>query len=41
MFAVTPATLLAWHPRLVARESDYTSRGVPSGRSTTAAIRNS
>ena len=39
MFAVTPATLLARHRRLVARKWDYTSRRSPGRPSTTAAIR--
>jgi len=39
VFAVTPATLLAWHRRLVARKWDYTSRRRPGRPSTTAAIR--
>ena len=38
-FAVTPATLLAWHRRLVTRKWDYTSRRRPGRPSTTAAIR--
>jgi putative transposase len=39
VFAVTPATLLAWHRRLVARNWDYTSHRRPGRPSTTAAIR--
>jgi len=39
VFAVTPATLLAWHRRLVARTWDYTSRRRPGRPSTAAAIR--
>jgi putative transposase len=39
VFAVTPATLLAWHRRLVARKWDYTSRRGPGRPSTAAAIR--
>jgi putative transposase len=39
VFAVTPATLLAWHRRLVARKWDYTSRRCPGRPSTAAAIR--
>jgi hypothetical protein len=39
VFAVTPATLLAWHRRRVARKWDYTSRRCPGRPSTAAAIR--
>ena len=39
MFAVTPATLLAWHRRLVARKWDYASRRRPGRPPTAAAIR--
>ena len=40
VFAVTPATLLAWHRRLVTRKWDDTSRWRPGRPSTAAAIRN-
>jgi putative transposase len=36
---VTPATLLAWHGRLVARKWDYTSRRRPGRPPAAAAIR--
>src|ERR1019366_1657373 len=39
VFAVTPATLLAWHRRLVTRKWDYTSRRRCGRPSTAAAIR--
>ena len=39
VFAVTPATLLAWHRRLVSRKWDYTSRRCPGRPSMAAAIR--
>ena len=39
VFMVTPATLLAWHRRLVARKWDYASRKGPGRPSTAAAIR--
>jgi putative transposase len=39
VFAVTPATLLAWHRRLVARKWDYASKRHPGRPSTAAAIR--
>jgi transposase InsO family protein len=39
VFAVTPATLLAWHRRLAARKWDYTSWRRPGRPPTAAAIR--
>jgi transposase len=39
VFPVTPATLLAWHRRLVARKWDYTSRRRPGRPATAAGIR--
>jgi len=39
VYTVTPATLLAWYRRLVARKWDYTSRRRPGRPSTPAAIR--
>jgi putative transposase len=39
VFAVTPATPLAWHRRLVAPKWDYTSRRRPGRASTAATIR--
>ena len=39
VFPVTPATLLAWHRRLVARKWDYASRRRPGRPPTAAAIR--
>jgi putative transposase len=39
VFAVTPATLLAWHRRLAARKRNYSSRRRPGRPSTAAAIR--
>jgi putative transposase len=39
VFAVTPATLLAWHRRLVARKWDYANLRRPGRPSTVAAIR--
>jgi len=39
VFMVTPATLLAWHRRLVTRKWDYTNRRRPGRPSTAAAIR--
>ncbi len=40
VFPVTPATILAWHRRLVARKWDYTARRQPGRPPTTAAIKN-
>jgi transposase len=39
VFAVTPATLLAWHRRLIARKWDYTSRRRPGRPRMSAKIR--
>ncbi len=39
VFAVTPATLPAWHRRLAARKGDYTSRRPPGRPSTAPGIR--
>jgi putative transposase len=39
VFAVTPATLLAWHRRLVTRKWDYTSRRRPGRPPAAATIR--
>jgi putative transposase len=39
VFAVNPATLLAWHRRLVTRRWDYTNRRHPGRPPTAAAIR--
>jgi putative transposase len=39
VFAVTPATVLAWHRRLASRRWDYTSRRRPGRPSAAAAIR--
>src|SRR5450432_3012723 len=39
VFAVTPATLLGWHRRLVSRKWGYTSRRHPGRPPTAAAIR--
>ena len=39
VFSMTPATLLAWHRRLVARRWDYTGRRRPGRPDTAAAIR--
>jgi len=39
VFTVTPATLLAWHRRRIARKWDYTSRRRPRRPSTAAAVR--
>jgi putative transposase len=40
IFPVTPATILAWHRRLVARKWDYTARRRPGRPPTAEAIKN-
>jgi putative transposase len=40
VFPVTPATLLAWHRKLVSRKGDYTARRKPGRPPTAAAIKN-
>jgi putative transposase len=39
VFAVTPATVLVWHRKLVSRKWDYTARRQPGRPSTAAAIK--
>jgi len=39
VFAVTPATILVWHRKLVWRKWDYTARRQPGRPSTAAAIK--
>jgi putative transposase len=40
IFMVTPATILAWHRRLISRRWDYTARRRPGRPPTAAAIKN-
>src|SRR4051794_8941947 len=40
IFMVTPATILAWHRRLISRRWDYTARRRPGPPPTAAAIKN-